>query len=169
MSDRAGFALPPRHHRPLPQAHSVRLSAATMIRATAFLGAGGVGAPAAAVIANSLRELDRFLSVLIDAVARDARPAGLDHRAFERQRNTPNKLRLIHATLGMPSPDQDRLRAIGRTRERLFHDARAARAGRRAGGDPMPPADLGAICRLYRRIADELVAGCGKRPATLTS
>ncbi|MET0270175.1 MAG: hypothetical protein ABW173_07075, partial [Sphingomonas sp.] len=59
------------------------LASATLARATRFLGAGLSaddpacprpigGAIRAKVIANALRELDRFLSILIDEVAADA-------------------------------------------------------------------------------------------------
>ena len=141
----------------------IRRSAETMARAAAFLGAGSVGPPGASVLANSLRELDRFLMLLIDAVAETTLPMASDHRAFIRQNNTPNKLGRVHRALGVASPDQDRLRAIGRARERLFHAARAARGGTRLPGQRALSAELHAICLLYDRIGGELVAACEAR------
>ena len=163
MIDRAGPG-PKRSGAPASLApEPMRLSAATIMRATAFLGAGRIEAPAATVLANSLRELDRFLSLLLDDVAASALPAGYDRAAFARQSNTPNKLARVHDALGVASPDQARLRAIGRSRERLFHAARAARAATHLPGEQHLAEDLRGICRLYGRIADELVIACQAR------
>jgi hypothetical protein len=160
---------------------ALRASAATLARATAFLGAGHGGPFGARTFANGLRELDRFLSLLIDEVASSALPPAMDRVAFARQRNTANKLRGVRAALGLGSPDHERLRAIGRSRERLFHSAaprhgvdspqvpawlRAAGLGqeRRSGPPGRPPgtitAELGEICRFYDRLAAELLAAC---------
>ena len=161
---------------------TVRLSAATLARATAFLGAGHGGPFVARSFANGLRELDRFLSVLIDELASTALPAGIDHARFIRQRNTPNKLRSLRAALGLASPDHERLRAIGRSRDRLFHSAAPAhgidtasvpgwlragglgderRADRPGSGPQTLAGELRQICRFYDRLAMELLAACG--------
>ncbi len=123
----------------------------------------------AKAIGNGLRELDRFLSLLIDEVAAVVAPAGLDRAAFARQRNTANKLRTIRAAMALPSPDHDRLRTIGRTRDGLFHCAAMVRQGdatpcprRRAHAERLTPdaAALVRLCAAYDRIAAELMAAC---------
>ncbi len=155
-----------------------------MLRATAFLDAGGAAPFVPRVLANALRELDRFLSVLIDDVASAARPEGMNHGNFARLRNTPNKLRHIRQALGVacvePCADHARLRAIGKARDRLFHSAAPSHrpVGLPAWPDTMPPgqgeqggvqqhahrvsiaAELLRVCRFYDRLASELVAAC---------
>lgn len=92
---------------------------ATLLRATRFLrGDGAADAPAGTlpfegpyrskVIANALRELDRFLNVLIDAaqLQRGVMPA-------PRRHNAANKLGACDA--------RPRLLALGRSRDCLFH------------------------------------------------
>lgn len=126
-----------RHHGlsgPLRAAHR------TLARATTFLGNGLsmeairqgprpiVGPHRAKVIGNSLRELDGFLNLLIDEVARSVLPFD-DQAAFRRQRNTANKLRTIRAAMAMPSPDHARLRAIGRSRDCLVYCGGIVRRG----------------------------------------
>ena len=143
----------------------VQRSAETMARAAVFLATGAMGPPNASMLANSLRELDRFLSLLIDAVALDALPAAFDHAAFARQSHTPNKLRHVHHVLGLSSPDHDRLCAIGRARERLFHAARHTRWQAPLPGERVLIGDLRAICALYGRIAQALAAACEDRDA----
>ena len=162
-------------------AAGLRVSAATLARATAFLGAGHGGPFGARTFANGLRELDRFLSVLIDEVAGSVQPAGVDPTSLIRLRNTPNKLRTVRASLGLASPDHERLRALGRSRDRLFHASAPAhgidtrlvpgwlhaaglgderRAHLPGAGPQTLAADLRQICRLYDRLAAELLAAC---------
>lgn len=171
---------------------------ATLTKASLFLGGGlhavapSPHAPAspppiagplrAKVIGNGLRELDRFLSVMIDEVARLIAPIAIDPARFADLRNTANKLRLIRALMGLPSPDHGRLRAIGRSRDCLFHCVGIVRRGDRrhdrrmtagwppsdgsehapglilAIGEPLiiVPVDLARICRFYDRLADDL-------------
>lgn len=75
---------------------------------------------------NRLRELDRFLSILLDETARAVSGPGHDALGFARLRNTPNKLRLI-ATMrpgdgtGAMTGIDGRLRAIGRISACLNH------------------------------------------------
>ena len=83
----------------------------------------------AKVIGNGLRELDRFLNVLIGEVARSCGvplPRGQD--------NTANKLHSLRQAMGAPDPDHARLRAFGRTRECLFHCAGTVGRGDVRGG-----------------------------------
>ena len=133
------------------------------------------------MIGNSLRELDRFLNVLIDEVAAAIEPSGLDRVAFAQQRNTANKLRTIRTVMALPSPDDRRLRAIGRDRDCLFHCAEIRRYGDRrtarqtamlprrlAHAERLTP-DLHQLrdyCRLYDRIVAELVAACAEHLRT---
>jgi hypothetical protein len=132
----------------------------------------------AKVMGNGLRELDRFLNLLIDAVS-DAR--GLPVRPG--QRNTANKLGAYRAAMALPHRDEARLRALGRSRDCLFHceghvrrgdrrddpamtlgwperDARNAPLRKVAIGQELTVSrsDLADVCRFYRRIAIEL---CG--------
>lgn len=86
----------------------------------------------AKTIGNGLRELDRFLNILIGEVA--ACHGLAMHRD---ERNTANKLTRFRAALRLPDPDHDRLRAIGRTRACLFHCGGIVRRADRAGGTMM--------------------------------
>lgn len=141
-----------------------------------FLGAGlrtGSGGPLAIegpgrakVIGNGLRELDRFLNLLIDEVAALIAPAGIDRVLFAQQRNTANKLRAIRAAMALPNPDHDRLRAVGRSRNCLFHCAGIVGRNQESfdfatpiveGRLVMTPAQLKHICRFYERVAAELL------------
>ncbi len=154
--------------------------------------AGRSGYPSK-VLGNSLRELDRFLSVLIDEVAATANLADDALALLRTRRNTANKLRMLHDTLGRDSPDHRRLRALGRSRDCFVHcGGRVRRADTRVGsamtaGWPvrsrdskamlavMPlgsrldidRADIADICRFYDRIADKLLTA--SRPETASS
>lgn len=82
----------------------------------------------AKAIGNALRELDRFLNVLADEVSRV-----LSLPVSEGQQNTANKLRELDG-LNLSDGDRLRLRALGRSRECLFHlDGRVAAGDRRGG------------------------------------
>lgn len=171
----------------------MRHASSTLFRGAAFLGAclraptahdvesrspAIVGRYRAKVIGNGLRELDRFLNLLIDA-ASDA--AGLPDRPG--QRNTANKLAAYRAALALPNDDDRRLRALGRSRDCLFHCGGRVRRGdhrdastltvgwsERPGRDApldrvtigqqltVTRGDLDDVCLFYRRIAHEL---CG--------
>ena len=152
---------------------------ATLRRATAFLSgdrppscrSDASDAPPR-VLGNALRELDRFLHILIDEVAC---AHGLPPRT--EQRNTANKLEpLSHALPGSGR----RLRALGRSRACLFYTGGVVRradvpggawmtagwplAGelrRFALGQQLSPsaADLADVCRFYDRLGAELVRG----------
>jgi hypothetical protein len=178
----------------------MRHASSTLFRGAAFLGAclrapivddAESGSPAIAgcyrakVIGNGLRELDRFLNLLIDAVSS---AEGLPVRPG--QHNTANKLSAYRATKSLPNHDEDRLRALGRSRDCLFHcggrvrrgDCRDAVAmtvgwpGRAANDAPLDRVmvgqdltvtrgDLDDVCLFYRRIANDLCGGIGRAPA----
>jgi hypothetical protein len=101
-------------------------------RGARFLGSGRCaveGRFRPKVIGNGLRELDRFLNVLIGEIARSC---GVTLKRG--QDNTANKLRSLRGAMGTSDPDHARLRAFGRTRECLFHCAgRVARGDARDG------------------------------------
>lgn len=175
-------------------------AAATLFRGAAFLG-GCLRAPVAndkdtrslaiagryraKVIGNGLRELDRFLNLLIDAAWS---AEGLPVRPG--QHNTANKLSAYRVTKSLPNHDGDRLRALGRSRDCLFHCGGRVRRGDRrdatamtvgwpaqAGGDApldrvmigqdlnVTRGDLEDVCLFYRRIAGELCSSVGPTPA----
>ena len=167
---------------------------ATLTRGARFLGAGlsaqAGAAPAAIggrhrakVIGNGLRELDRFLNVLIDeASLRIGLPV------LAGQRNTANKLRAFRAAGGGAcAADEARLRALGRSRDCLFHcggvvtraDARGGTRMTVGWADPDTPlrsfaigeelvltaGDLAGVCAFYETLAADVVA-CSARPLT---
>jgi hypothetical protein len=105
---------------------------ATLLRAAAFVTARahlahqvGPEPYRAKMIGNALRELDRFLNLLADETTR---LLGLP--LSPGQKNTANKLGEIDA-LRLSWGDYQRLRALGRSREILYHcDGRIARGDR---------------------------------------
>lgn len=126
------------------------------------------------MIGNGLRELDRFLNVLIGEVARSCGVV-----LQRRQDNTANRLRSLRAAMAAADPDHARLRAFGRTRECLFHcggivgrgDARGAAmlttgwrdaAGLRRVrvGDALvvSAGDIADACSYYEALAGQLLA-----------
>lgn len=75
------------------------------------------------MIGNGLRELDRFLNVLIGEVARSCGVI-LPYR-----RNSADQLRSLRAAMALDDGDHARLKAFGRTRECLFHCGGSVRRG----------------------------------------
>lgn len=161
---------------------------ATLRRGALFLGAGLrlqdmalppgaiAGRYRAKVIGNGLRELDRFLNVLIDEAS-----LCLGLPAAPGQRNTANKLHALRETLGLGHEHDSQLRALGRSRDCLFYcngvvKQRGVTAGWPAPDGPrrfavgedlvVTPADLAGICGFYEGIAAELV---GYASGTFTS
>ena len=170
----------------------------TLDRAADFLAAGlRANAPAgpspiagpyrAKVIANGLRELDRFLNLLIDEARR---VAGLP--VFPDQRNTANKFTADDFQRQHSLADYERLRALGRSRECLFHcQGRVLRgdradAERMTAGWPETPGtvtplrrfalgsemsvsqqDLADVAAFYRRLGEEISAGVGMHQAEI--
>jgi hypothetical protein len=80
------------------------------------------------VTANHLRELDRFLSVLLEEIARTIGGPEHDADRFERANSTARMLRIVERITGTPSDAHLRLRAIGRIAQRLRRDQRPAKA-----------------------------------------
>ena len=156
----------------------------TLLRGADFLANGiGTRAPGisgryrAKVIGNGLRELDRFLNLLIDEARRAA-----DLPGAPRQHNTANKLR-GWSIFDLSDSDHARLRALGRSRDCLFHcEGRVTRGDGRAGtvfstgwrdrdrpGAPLVRVpiggmlnltgdDLADVCSFYRHLAIRLAA-----------
>ncbi|CAN5343911.1 hypothetical protein BH10PSE13_BH10PSE13_19020 [soil metagenome] len=134
---------------------------------------------------NRLRELDRFLSILLDETARALKGTGHDAPGFGRMRNTPNKLQLVttmqRAGTGAMARIDVRLRAIGRISACLNHCSGVVRAPGMhrdvllAGGHlgealavsrgfspasdrlRLTPETLDAISSFYRGIGDQLL------------
>ncbi|MGK6356218.1 hypothetical protein ACMGDH_13460 [Sphingomonas sp. DT-207] len=171
---------------------------ATLDRGARFLSAGlrpqQDAAPAAIagryrakVIGNGLRELDRFLNLLLDEaslrIGFPARPG---------QRNTANKLRQFRIATGVDREgDLERLHALGRSRDCLFYSGGIVTRGDFRSGPSMTAgwsgpdlakglrrfgvgeelevtaADLAGICAFYEALAAEVVAGSAM-PRTLT-
>ncbi|WP_066806249.1 hypothetical protein [Sphingomonas asaccharolytica] len=177
----------------------MRHASSTLFRGAAFLGAclrapteldvesrspAIVGRYRAKVIGNGLRELDRFLNLLIDAAST---AEGLP--VHPGQRNTANKLAAYRTAKSLPNDDDARLRALGRSRDCLFHCGGRVRRGDRRGAMAMTvgwPAragygsaldsvmvgqdlnvtrgDLDDVCLFYREIARDLCGGVGRGP-----
>ena len=81
------------------------------------------------VTANRIRELDRFLAVLLNDTAGQISGAGHDAELFDRISNTSKKLLAVEQLVGMAAADHDRLRAMGRIAARMrgpSHHWRAA-------------------------------------------
>jgi hypothetical protein len=178
----------------------MRHASSTLLRGATFLGAclrtpiarnvesespAIAGCYRAKVIGNGLRELDRFLNLLIDAAST---ADGLPVRPG--QRNTANKLSAYRAAKSLPNHDEARLRALGRSRDCLFHcggrvrrgdrrDAMAMTVGwpARAGHDApldrvmvgqdltVTRSDLDNVCLFYREIARALCGAVDLAPA----
>lgn len=129
------------------------------------------------MIGNSLHELDRFLSVLIDEAASLRSGPRRDARFFSRMRNTPEKLRRLGSVAALHGAVGHRLGAIGRVCAYLrhcgdgVHRSGLARdillAGGRTDGGPaiaevpqglyLEPPTIVAIAGLYRFVGDALV------------
>lgn len=157
---------------------------ATLQRGAAFLGRGpwADGPYRARLIGNGLRELDRFLNILIGEVA-----AVLGIATGRHERNTANALRRLRDTLGIADDDHARLTALGRSRDCLYYCGGVVRRGDTRGGNAMTSGwaegadglrrlplgsaldvtqmQLAEACCYYAAIGDALVATCeGRRP-----
>ena len=159
----------------------------TLERGAQFLGRGLdagaartiAGPYRAKVIGNGLRELDRFLQLLVLAIAA-ARGIALP----EQERHTANLVARLRETLGVADPDRARLLALGRTRDCLFHCGGLVRRGDARGGAVMTIGWHGAgggtllrvavgerldpsarelldICLYYRALAARLLSEAG--------
>jgi len=177
----------------LADARAARLGRAygTLARGSAFLAAslraragtgqdGLPGASGAKVVGNGLRELDRFLSLLLDEAAGTVCSPGFDQRDFARQNNVANKIGTFYGLAGLDRPDVRRLRAIGRVRVCLHHcrgvvhdfalwDDLSTAAGDLPGRPRLDPPerlavtfeDLARICEFYAQSGAGLIAVCG--------
>lgn len=117
------------------------------------------------MVANRLRELDRFLSVLLEEVA--AALGGLSHDAkrFARTGSTARKLRMVEGMAGKPSGHDARLRAIGRVAARLrrgdgqmvtaSHSSDVLLAG--GGRQPGEQQVLQSISEFYRHLGNQWI------------
>jgi len=110
--------------------------------------------------ANQLRELDRFLCVLLEEAA--ALLSGPDHDAarFARLRKTAEKLHIVEGMIGMPSDHGRRLAAIRRIAARLRQPCPTpqARDIALACGTALElPLALQSIARFYRDLGDHLM------------
>ncbi|MGF7146451.1 hypothetical protein FHS96_000060 [Sphingomonas zeicaulis] len=132
---------------------------------------------------NHLRELDRLLSVLIDAVASLNPGIAGERRRLVRMRNTAHKLASVEPAPAIKAETQ-RLHAIGRISACLHHcggvvhttslyrDVRIAEGGALPMLLPVGAAKdfprlllssraIGMISVLYREIGDRLIVGIG--------
>ena len=145
----------------------------------------------AKVLGNGLRELDRFLNILLDEVAAGAGWSAEDLAPLARTRNTPNKLAAVSLRMNIPAGHDVRLRALGRCRDTLFHCNGIVRRGDRRHGTTLTlgwpseargglsrelqigehlslsAADLAWICDFYVRIGDSLLERAATGAAAL--
>lgn len=174
---------------------TARQAHATLADGCAFLmrprapGRAGLCHPASPALTslrragNCLKELDRFLTLLLDACARASAMAPRDLAAFERWSNTAGKLRRISGPSAQSGAETQRLQAIdrlrrvacgdvcGRPRAMLIKDLAIATAGaaRMPHAHPNPghePAEslsdsvLGVIAHFYLEIGNRLLLAC---------
>ncbi|MEP9361278.1 hypothetical protein [Sphingomonas sp. KR3-1] len=140
-----------------PERGELARAYATLEHGAHFLGQGlglDAGVPRAIagryrakVIGNGLRELDRFLQHLLQALAA-TRGIALP----ERERNTANKVARLRELLGVADPDRARLLALGRTRDCLFHCGGLVRRGDARDGGAMTIPWRGAGSAALRRV-----------------
>lgn len=132
----------------------------------------------ARTIGNGLRELDRFLQLLVEAIAVRC-GIGLPERT-----HTADKIARLRRHLAVDDPDRAQLLALGRTRACLFHCEGLVRRGdahgsptltigwradggtglaRVAVGERLDPsaAELREIGRYYRTLAGRLLSEAG--------
>jgi len=131
------------------------------------------------LLANHLRELDRFLCVLLEEIA--LRLGGPDHdaRHFAQLRKTSDKLHLVERMIGMSGGHGARLSAIRRIAMRLRRPEERGRPGETGasahardislacGVAPGTPLTLQPIARFYRDLGDDLMADISARPQIL--
>jgi len=158
-----------------PPRRTVTLTAAieTMTRGAAFLYARAAaleqdGISSAAhrntVLGNSLRELDRFLNILLDELAAASGLSGHMLRAFTRRRTVTAKLAAYPALFGHRIDDRARLLVLAERRGALLSSA--IKSGRRCdakllAGLPVAAApaalDLKSVTIYYGRLATRII------------
>jgi hypothetical protein len=181
----------------IPAATDERLATAhrTLIRGGAFLaeslqaravggrsGGDALSGPGGAkIVGNGLREMDRFLCLLLDEAARQVAPPDFDHADYSRRNNAAAKLRVFYALSGHTASGEDQLRAIGRVRACLHHcrgivHDPAVHADLAAASSSVRPRniegsrlvisfdDLAAICNFYIECAAVLMRVCRADP-----
>ena len=116
------------------------------------------------LLANHLRELDRFLCVLLEEAALLLGGPDHDVRRFARLRKTSEKLRLVERMTGMSGGHAARLAAIRRIAMRLRRPEETCPPSSHArdislacGVPPGMPLTLPSIARFYRDLGDELM------------
>jgi hypothetical protein len=142
------------------------------------------------MIGNGMRELDRFLSLLLDAIATLRVRDFAETVRFDTIRNTANKFDLLSLRLAWPLPDRPRLLALGRCRDCLLFTAGLVRRADVRGSASMTlgwpgardhadaatslplgvtlrltAADIASVCRFYEQVADDLVRRAAPQPA----
>ena len=144
----------------------------TMMRGAAFLyeravalDADGVSSERhrATVLGNSLRELDRFLDILLDEVAAASGMSGQALRTFHRRRSVTAKLAAEPGLFGHRINDRIRLRALAAQQAILLNGAIKSGPRRNAmliagpAGPILPPVDLREVSAFYSRLAARIV------------
>ena len=166
---RAAARIAPPPHR----THALAAAVETMMRGAAFLRSraamleqDGVSSPThrTAVLANSLRELDRFLNILLDELAAKSGMSGQALRGFRRRRSAIAKLSAHPALFGHRIDDRSRLLALAAQQAALL-DHRLASGSRsnarlivgRAVETWPPSTDIQAITTYYMALAERII------------
>lgn len=160
----ARIARPPRRAPALTAAVDTMMRGAAFLRdRAATLEREGVSSPAhrAAVLANSLRELDRFLNILLDELAAGSGMSGQALRGFRRRRSAAAKLSAHPALFGHRSDDRTRLLALAGQRAMLL-DHRLVSGARRnarliAGRLALPSTNIEAVSGYYTELAARVI------------
>ena len=120
------------------------------------------------LLANYLRELDRFLCVLLEEAALSLGGPDHDARRFARLRKTSDKLKLVEHMIGMPSRHDARLGAIRRIATRLrrpgtiCQPSHAKDISLACDVSLETPLALQSIARFYRDLGDDLMKALHK-------
>ncbi|HZV19458.1 MAG TPA: hypothetical protein VFF84_12285 [Sphingobium sp.] len=110
--------------------------------------------------ANHLRELDRFLCVLLEEGAALLGGADHDAPAFARLRKTSEKLFIVQQMVGTPTDHASRLAAIRRIAARLRRSSPASQAKDISLACEAPldlPLAVQSIALFYRDLGNELM------------
>lgn len=164
---RSALRLPPTRRAP-----ALAAAIETMMRGAAFLygrsaalDADGVSSDRhrATVLGNSLRELDRFLDILLDELAAASGMSGQALRVFHRRRSVTAKLAARPGLFGHRIDDRIRLRALAAQQAILLNAAIKSGPRRNAmliAGPVAPilaPVDLREVSAFYSRLAARLI------------
>lgn len=155
-----------------PRARALADAADTMMRAAAFLygraavlDASGVSSDGhrATVLANSLRELDRFFSILLDELAAVSGMSGHTLRVFRRRRSVTAKLAAHPGLFGQRLDDRARLLALASQQAALLRGS--LKSGLRVNAmliaspaaRSRSPVDLRDVSAYYGRLAARII------------